>query len=88
MEDDARDGVDHRGESGYGEDVTCDFNGAFFRGALDLLDVLGVGIRANVPNVSENRARVSDQKSRELTVIIPGFDDGLFVDLFASFAEI
>ena len=74
--------MDHRGESGDGENVTRDFDGAFFCGALDFLDVLGAGSWANVPDVGENRASVSDQESGKLTVIIPGFDDGLFVDFF------
>jgi len=88
MEYDAGDGVDHRGESGDGENVASDFNGALFGGALDFLDVLGAGIWADVPDVGENGARVRDQQSGKLAVIIPRFDYGLFVDFFARFAEI
>jgi len=88
VEDDAGDGVDHRGESGDGKNVAGNFDGAFFGGALDFLDVLGAGVRANVPDVGENRASISDQERGKLTVIIPGFDNGLFVDFFARFAEI
>ena len=88
VEDDAGDGVDHRGESGDGENVARDFDGTFFCCALDFLDVLGAGIRANVPNVGENGASVADKKSGKLTVVIPGFDYGLFVDFFARFAEV
>ena len=62
MEDDAGDGVNHRGESGDGENVTRDFDGAFFGGALDFLDVLGVGHWADVPDVGENGARVRDRR--------------------------
>ena len=80
--------MDHRGESGDGENVTGDFYGPFFGGALDFLDVLGAGVWADVPNVGENRARVSDQQSGNLTVVIPGFDDGLFIDFLARFAEV
>ena len=76
--------MDHRGESGYGKNITRDFDGAFFCGALYFLDVLGAGIWADVPDVGENGARVRDQESGKLTVIIPGFDDGLFVDFFGD----
>src|SRR5580704_3477268 len=42
VEDNAGDGVNHRGEGGDGEYVTRDFDGAFLGGALDFLEALGV----------------------------------------------
>ena len=62
MEDDAGDGVNHRGESGDREHIAGDFNGAFFGGALDFLEALGVGHGADVPDVAENGARVIDEE--------------------------
>ena len=80
VEDDARDGVNHHGEGGYGENVASDFNGALFGGALDFLQALGVGHGADVPDVAENGAGVVDEEEREFAVGVPGAGDGLFVD--------
>ncbi len=88
MEDDAGDGVDHRGEGGDGKNVARDFDGAFFGRAFDFLDVLGIGIRADAPNVSENGAGIGDEKCREFAVVIPAARDGLFVDFLGGFVEI
>ena len=88
MENDAGDGVDHRGEGGDGKNVARDFDGAFFGGALDFLDVLGIGIRADPPNISENGAGVGDEDCRKFAVVIPRARDGLFVDFFGGFIEV
>ncbi len=87
VEDDAGDGVHHGGEGGDGQDVAGDFDGALFCGALDFLETLGVGHRADVPDVVENGAGVGDQKRRKLAVVIPGTGDGGFVEFFAFFVE-
>ncbi len=88
MENDAGDGMNHRGESGDGENVTSDFDGALFGGALDFVNVLGTGVGADVPDVSENCAGVGDQQSGELAVVVPGFDDGMFVDFSGVGVEV
>ena len=80
MEDDAGDGVNHRCESGDGEDIARDFNGALFGGALDFLEALGMGHGADVPDVGEDGASVVDEESGKLAVIIPSANDGVFVD--------
>ena len=72
--------MNHRRESGDGKNVARDFNGAFFGGALDFLEALGMGHGADVPDVGEDGAGVVDEESGKLAVIIPGADDGLFVD--------
>ncbi len=87
MEDDAGESVHHGGESGDGQDVASNFDGAFFGGALDFLEALGVGHRADVPDVIENGAGVSDQKRGKLTVVIPGAGDGGLVDFLRFFVE-
>ena len=80
VEDYAGDGVDHRSESGDGEYVAGDFDGAFFGGALDFLDALGVRHGADVPDVAEDGTGVVDEEKREFAVGVPGAGDGLFVD--------
>ncbi len=80
VEDDAGDGVNHGGESGDGENVAGDFDGAFFGGALDFLEALGVRHGADVPDVAEDGAGVVDEESGEFAVRVPGAGDGLFVD--------
>ena len=70
-----------------GKNVAGDFDGAFFGGALDFLEALGVGHRADVPDVVQDVARVADQESREFAIIIPGAGDGAFVDFLAFFVE-
>ena len=88
MKHDAGYGVNHRGEGGDGKNVTRDFDGAFFGGALDFVNVLGTGIGADVPDIAENGASVADQKSGKLAIVVPCLDDRLFVDFFAGFVEI
>src|SRR5256885_3762683 len=88
MENDAGDGVDHRGEGGDGKNVAGDFDGAFFGGALDFLDVLGIGSWADAPNISENGASIGDEKCRKFAVVVPCARDGLFVDFLGRFVEI
>ena len=51
VEDNAGDGVDHGGVGGDGENVAGDFDGAFFGGALDFLEALGMRHGADVPDV-------------------------------------
>ncbi len=80
VEDDAGDSVDHCCEGGNGENVTGDFDGAFFGGALDFLEALGVGHGADVPDVAEDGAGVVDEECGELAVGLPGAGDGLLVD--------
>ncbi len=87
MEDDAGDGVNHGGEGGDGENVTRDFDGALFGGALDFLEALGVGHGADVPDVAEDGAGVVDEKEREFAIGLPGAGDGLFVDGAVSVVE-
>src|SRR5216684_6196605 len=80
MEDDAGDGVHHGGEGGEGQNVAGNFDGAFFGGALDFLDALGMRHGADVPNVAEDFAGVGDEEGGKFAVILPGAGDGLFVD--------
>ncbi len=87
MEDDAGDGVNHRCESGDGEYIAGDFDGAFFGGALDFLEALGMRHGAYVPDVAEDGAGVVDEEKREFTVGLPGAGDGLFVDGAVSVVE-
>ena len=54
MKDDTGDGVHHGGEGGDRQDVAGDFDGAFFGGALDFLNALGMRHRADVPDVAQN----------------------------------
>ena len=87
MKDDAGDGVDHSGEGSDGENVTRDFDGTFFGGALDFLEALGVRHGADVPDVAEDGAGVVNEKEREFVVGLPGAGDGLFVDGAVSVVE-
>ncbi len=87
VENNAGEGVDHGGEGGDGENVAGDFDSAFFGGALDFLEALGMGHGADVPDVVEDGAGVADEKSGEFAIGIPGAGDGVFVDLFALFVE-
>ena len=87
MEHDAGDGVHHGGESRDGQNVAGNFDGAFFCRAFNLLKTLGVGHRADVPDVVEDGAGVGDQERREFAIIVPGASDGGFVDFFALFIE-
>ena len=77
MKNDAGDGVHHRRESGDRKDIAGDFYGPFFGGALDFLDVLGDGASGRRAKCREDRARVSDQQSGKLAVILPGASDGM-----------
>jgi len=88
MENDAGDRVDHCGEGGDRKYVARDFDGAFFGGALDFLDVLGIRIGADAPNISEDGAGIGDENCREFAVVIPGAGDGLFVDILGGLVEI
>ncbi len=74
VEDDAGNGVHHSGE-------------AFFGGALDFLEALGVRHRADMPDIVENGAGVGDEKRREFAVVIPGAGDGSFVNFLAFCVE-
>ena len=87
MEDDAGDGVHHGGEGGERQNVAGDFDGAFFGGALDFLDALGVRHRADVPDITEDFARIGDEEGGEFAVILPGAGDGVFVDGAAGGVE-
>jgi len=87
MEHYAGESVHHGGEGGDGQDVAGDFDGALFGGALDSLEALGVGHRADVPDVVEDVACVADQQSGEFAIIIPGAGDGAFVNFLAFFVE-
>jgi hypothetical protein len=72
--------VHHGGESGDGKNVTRDFDGAFFGGAFDLLQALGMGHRADVPDVEKDFAGLGKKERREFPIIGPGAGDGAFVD--------
>ena len=87
VEDNAGDGVDHRGEGSDGKNVTRDFDGAFFGGALDFVEALGVGHGADVPDVAEDGTGVVDEEERKFTVGLPGAGDGLLVDGAVSVVE-
>ena len=87
MEDDAGEGVDHRREGGDGKNVASDFDGALLGGALDLLEALGVGHRADVPDVIEDGAGVGDQKSGKFAVVVPSAGDGGRVEFLTAFVE-
>jgi len=41
----------------------------FFSGALDFLDALGMGHRADVPDVEKNLAGLREQERREFAVV-------------------
>ncbi len=87
MQDDTRHGVDHGGESSDRKDITGDFDGAFFRGTLDFLNALGVGHRADVPDVGQNIARVGGEKGGELSIAGPGTGQRVFIDVARGFVE-
>ena len=72
--------MNHGGECRDRENVACDFDGAFFGGAFDLLDAFGMRHRADMPNVEKNFAGLRKKKSRKFAVIRPGAGDGSFVD--------
>src|SRR5229473_2725914 len=80
-------GMHHGGKGGNGKDVAGDFNGAFFSGALDFLKALGMGHRADMPDVVQNGAGIRDQDRGELTVISPSPGDGLLVGEFGFLIE-
>src|SRR5436305_648266 len=80
MEHDAGDGVHHGRESGERQNVTRDFDGALFGGALNFLDALGMRHGADVPDVAQDFAGVGYQQRGKLAVIFPSTRDGLFVD--------
>jgi hypothetical protein len=71
--------VDHRRERGDGENVAGDFDGAFFRRALDFLNALGMGHGADVPDVLENFARIGQEQRRQFAIVRPGANNGAFV---------
>ena len=71
--------MNHCRECGDRENVACDFDGAFFGGAFDFLEALGIGHRADVPNLVEDGASVADEQSGKLAIVIPSAGDGLFV---------
>jgi len=54
--------VHHGREGGDRENVAGDFDGALFCRALDFLNSLGMGKRADVPDVLEDPARVGQQR--------------------------
>ena len=80
VENNAGDGMHHGGEGGYRKNVARDFDGAFFRTALDFIDALGVGHRADVPDIVENVAGIGNEEFREFFIRGPGFCDGLLVE--------
>src|SRR5690349_18952522 len=80
MEHDARYGVHHRGECSEGQNVARDFNGALFCRTLNFLDALGMRHRADVPDVAEDFARVSDEERGEFAVILPSARHRMFID--------
>ena len=80
MKNDARDGVNHRGECRDRENVACDFDGAFFGGAFDFLDAFGMRHRADMPNVEKDFAGLRKKKRRKFAVIRPGAGDSPFID--------
>ena len=88
VQNNAGDGVHHGGEGGHGQDVAGDFDGAFFGGAFDFLEALGIGHRADVPNLVEDGASVADEQSGKLAIVIPSAGDGLFVDFAALLVEV
>ncbi len=77
----------HGGEGGEGKNVARNFDGAFFGGALDFLEALGMGHRADVPDVVENVASVADQERGKFAIVVPGAGDGPFVHFLAFFIE-
>src|SRR5262249_23498713 len=79
MKNDAGDRVHHGGEGGDRQNVPCDFDGAFFGGAFDLLNALGMRHRPDVPDVVKNCARVGDQQSGKLAIVGPPLRDGVLV---------
>src|SRR5215469_7176300 len=87
MKNDARKGVHHGGERGDGENVARNFDGALFGRALDLLQALRMRHRADVPYIVQDFSRIADQERGKLAIIIPGADNGLFVDFFALLIE-
>ncbi len=77
----------HGGEGGDGQNVAGDFDGALFGGALDFLETLGVGHRADVPDVVEDGAGVDDQKRGKFAVVVPSAGDGGFVEFLTACVE-
>src|SRR5882762_218244 len=88
VQDDTGDGVHHGGEGGDGQDVAGDFDGAFLGGAFDFLETLGIGHRADVPNVVEDGAGVADEESGKLAIVVPGAGDSLYIDFAALLVEV
>ena len=80
MKNDARDGMNHRGECGNRENIACDFNGAFFSGAFDFLDAFGMRHRADMPNVEKDFAGLRKKERGKFAIVRPGAGDGSFVD--------
>ena len=80
MKNDAGDGMNHRGECGNRENITCDFNGAFFSGTLDFLDAFGMRHRADVPDVEKDFAGLRKKERRKFAIVGPSTGDGAFVD--------
>ncbi len=61
VQNDAGDGVHHGGEGGDWQDIAGDFDGTLFGGAFDFLETLGIGHRADVPNIVQDGAGVADK---------------------------
>ncbi len=64
MKNDAGHGVHHGGEGGDRKNVARDFYGAFFGGALDFLEALGMRHWADMPDIEKNFARLREEKGR------------------------
>ena len=79
--------MDHGGEGCDGKNVAGDFDGAFFGGALDFLETLGMRHRANVPDVVENFSGVANQERGKFAIVVPGAGDGAFINFLAFFIE-
>ena len=72
--------MNHRGECGNGENIACDFDGAFFGGAFDFLDAFGMRHRADMPNVEKDFAGLRKKERGKFAIVRPGAGDGSFVD--------
>jgi hypothetical protein len=87
VQDDARHRVHHRGERRDRDHVARRLDRAFLGVALDLLQALGIGGRADVAQLLENRERVVLEQRRELGVAIPRAEARRFVDVQRFAAE-
>jgi hypothetical protein len=80
VQNDAGDSVHHGGESGDRKNIAGDFDGAFFSGAFDFLQALGMGHGADVPDIEKDFAGLWEEERGEFAVIRPGAGDGAFID--------